>query len=95
MNFYAIVSDLILAIHFAFVAFIVLGVVVIWLGYFCGWSFVRRLRFRVLHLLAMGIVLLECCAGLVCPLTQWEDQLRLRAGQETTLDQSFMQRWVG
>ena len=26
---------------------------------------------------------------------QWEDQLRLRAGQETTLDQSFMQRWVG
>jgi hypothetical protein len=66
---YQILSDLLLAIHFGFVAFIVLGFIVIWLGYFCGWPFVHRPGFRILHLLAMGLVLLESLMGWICPLT--------------------------
>ncbi len=95
MNIYQILSDLVLVIHFCFVGFIVAGIVVVWLGSVCRWSFVRSPAFRVAHLLAMGIVMVESCAGLTCPLTAWEEQLRLRAGQSAVVDQSFMQRWVG
>ena len=95
MNLYQSLSDLVLAIHFCFVAFIILGFVVIWVGSACRWSFVRSPAFRAAHLLAMGIVMVETCAGLTCPLTAWEDRLRLLAGQGNPIEQSFMQRWVG
>ena len=95
MNFYTFLSNLVLLIHFAFVAFIVGGLIVIWIGCFWGWSFVRNRRFRLAHLGAMAIVLLESVLGIICPLTTWEHQLRLRAGQEQGYQGSFIQYWVG
>ena len=56
-NTYSLLADLMLLVHFAFVAFVVLGFLAIWVGYFCRWPFVRDLRFRVAHLLAMSVVL--------------------------------------
>src|SRR5262245_54558999 len=41
-NLYALLADLVLIAHLAFVAFVVLGFILIWAGYFCGWSFVTN-----------------------------------------------------
>src|ERR1051326_836622 len=92
---YSFLADLVLLIHFAFVAFVVLGFVAIWVGYFCRWPFVRDVRFRVVHLLAMGVVLAESLTGFICPLTTWENQLRKQAGQTTGYSGSFIEHWVG
>jgi uncharacterized protein DUF2784 len=94
VNWYALLADAILGIHFAFVAFVVGGFVVIWAGYFARRAFVHNFRFRLLHLLAMGFVLLEAVVGMVCPLTRWENQLRVRGGA-SPYQESFMQHWVG
>ena len=32
--------------------------------------------------------------GFVCPLTTWENQLRLRAGGESRYQESFIQHWL-
>jgi len=94
-NIHSLLADLVLLVHFAFVAFVALGFLAIWAGYFCRWSFVRDLRFRVAHLLAMGVVLAESLIGFICPLTTWEDQLRNRAGEAAGYSGSFIQHWVG
>ena len=94
-RFYALLSDMILVVHTGFVAFIVLGFVVIWFGYFGGWKFVRNFRFRMAHLLAMGFVAAESLVGMVCPLTTWENELRRRAGEGSAYQESFVEHWLG
>src|SRR5439155_23880114 len=84
-----------LAAHFAFVAFVVAGLLVIWLVFIFRWPFVYDLRFRIAHLLAMGFVLGESLLGFICPLTTWENQLRLRAGGGESYANSFLQHWIG
>ena len=78
-----------------FVAFVAVGYLLIWVGYFCGWPFVRDLRLRLAHLLATAFVLAESLAGFICPLTTWEQQLRIHAGQGSGYSGSFIQHWVG
>ena len=94
-QFHSLLADILLLIHFAFVAFVVLGFVVIWIGHFCRWPFVRNLRFRIAHLAAIGFVLAESLGGIVCPLTTWENQLRTSAGQDAAYSGSFIQHWFG
>src|SRR2546422_6800149 len=94
-QFYSLLADFVLLVHFAFVAFVVLGFVLIWAGHFCRWPFVRDLRFRIGHLAAIGFVLAESLAGFICPLTTWEDRLRTRAGAGPGYSRSFMQHWFG
>jgi hypothetical protein len=91
---YSLLADLILVIHFGFVAFVLLGFVIIWVGYFRGWSFVRNFWFRCAHLLAIGIVAAEALGGVICPLTKWEAQFRERAGANAEYAGSFMQHWI-
>jgi Protein of Unknown function (DUF2784) len=91
---YLVLADLTLIVHTAFVAFVVVGLVVIWLGRWRGWSFVRNFWFRLLHLAAIGVVVAESVMGFVCPLTTWENQLRLRAGGESRYQESFIQHWL-
>ncbi|MGZ8940612.1 MAG: DUF2784 domain-containing protein [Limisphaerales bacterium] len=94
-KFYLILADLILLVHFSFVAFIVLGFVVIWTGYVLGWGFVRNFRFRMAHLVAMGFVAAESLVGMVCPLTEWENNLRVRGGGGAKYEASFIEHWLG
>ncbi len=94
-NFYRVLSDAILVIHFTFVAVVVGGFVLIWAGYFGGWLWVRNFRFRLAHLCAMGFVLFEAIIGMTCPLTTWENQLRLRAGEGRPYEESFIAHWFG
>lgn len=93
-SFYGILADGMLVLHALFVLFVVGGFMVIWIGYFCGWRFVRNFHFRVAHLAVMGIVAVQALAGIICPLTEWEDQLCLRAGAGERYSASFMQHWL-
>ena len=82
-----------LIIHGLFVAFVVLGVLLIYAGYWLAWRSVRNFWFRLLHLCSVGFVVLESWIGVICPLTTWEMQLRGRAGSET-YSGSFIEHWL-
>lgn len=86
-------ADLILAAHALFVAFVVLGLVAVLLGKYRRWGWVRNLRFRLVHLVAIGIVIAESWLGLICPLTEWENRSREAAGGEA-YSSSFIQHWL-
>jgi hypothetical protein len=89
--FYRLLADVIVAVHFGYVAFVVVGLVVILLGVFLHWSWVRNFWFRAAHLLMIGVVVLESLCDIRCPLTEWENRLRGMAG-DTNETVSFMER---
>lgn len=90
-SWYGLLADLIVSVHVAYVAFVIVGLLLILLGGLLRWRWVRNLRFRVAHFLAILIVALEAVAGLICPLTTWEFELRKKAGQDTD-EGTFMGR---
>lgn len=83
---------MILVSHVLFVAFVTLGLLAIYIGGWLSWAWVRNFRFRLLHLAAITIVVLQSWLGAICPLTIWEGQLRESAGGET-YEGSFIQYW--
>jgi hypothetical protein len=85
----ALLADFVLIVHFAFVVFVVGGLVLTWIGAAAGWRWVRNFRFRAAHLAAIMFVAAEALAGVWCPLTIWEDALR-----GFNSDVSFIARWV-
>ena len=91
---YLLAADVILLIHFLFVAFVVLGFIFIWIGYFTKQKFARNAKFRICHIVTMGIVLCESLIGMICPLTEWENYLRVRGGQDQVYETSFMKEWL-
>jgi hypothetical protein len=83
-----VLADLILLVHFALAAFIVLGLPLVWIGAWLGWNWVRGRALRYAHAIAILVVAAESLAGSVCPLTRWEDALRASAE-----GRSFIGRW--
>ena len=90
---YSQVADAILVTHVLFVAFVVLGLILIYVGKFLSWQWVRNPWFRVTHLLGIGVVVLQSWLGVICPLTIWEMDLRLKAG-EAIYEGSFIRYWL-
>ncbi|KAA3659975.1 MAG: DUF2784 domain-containing protein [Calditrichaeota bacterium] len=90
---YLLIADALLISHVLFVAFVVLGVVLIFVGAGLSWAWVRHFWFRILHLASIFIVVLESWFGISCPLTVWEMQLREMAG-DTTYGGSFIEYWL-
>jgi hypothetical protein len=88
---YSLLADLVLAIHIAYVAYILLGLVLILVGLWRRWNWVRSPWFRFTHLAAILIVVLELIFKTACPLTVWEVELRLLAGQ-TVSEATFIGR---
>jgi drug/metabolite transporter superfamily protein YnfA len=86
-------ADAILIVHVLFVLFVVVGLLAIYTGGFLHWQWVRNRLFRILHLVAIGIVVVQAWLGLICPLTTWEMALRSQAGAETYAG-SFIQFWL-
>lgn len=86
-------ADVILVGHFLFILGILVPIPLIFLGKILRWSWVRRLWLRVTHLAMMALVLLENLLGWACPLTDWENELRLRSGQGVYA-KSFVGYWV-
>lgn len=90
---YQALADAILVLHFLVVAFVVLGLPAILVGNWRGWPWVNQLGWRLAHLAAIGVVVVQAWLGQYCALTIWESQLRLLAGQ-AVYQQSFIQHWV-
>lgn len=88
---YSALADLLVAIHATYVSFVVVGLLLIWIGLAFGWQWIRNPWFRVTHLVAILIVALEAIFGIECPLTGWERQLREAAGQPVS-EASFIGR---
>ena len=76
-----VLADLMVVLHAAYASFIVLGLVAILVGIAFRWRWVRNPWFRSIHIAMIGIVVGETVAGIKCPLTVWERQLRQAAGQ--------------
>ncbi len=89
-----LIADLLLVLHTSFVAFVVLGLVLIVAGKLLSWSWVRNRRFRIIHLCCIGIVVIQSWLGVICPLTTWEMAFRERAG-DATYAGSFISHWLG
>jgi hypothetical protein len=84
-----VAADAILVIHFAIVLFITAAVPLIYIGAALRWSWVRDRRWRVVHVGAIVFVAAESVAGIICPLTVWEDWFR---GEP--YESGFIERWV-
>ncbi len=90
---FRIIADLLLVLHAAFVAFVVLGLVLVVCGGFRGWAWIRNPWFRFGHVAAIGVVTVQAWLGRICPLTIWEMSLRERAA-DTTYGGTFMAHWL-
>jgi polyferredoxin len=84
-----LLADALLVVHFLVAAFIVFGLILVWIGAVAGWGWVRSRPFRYLHLAAIVFVAAEALLGQACPLTLWEDALRGGARPD-----SFVGRWL-
>lgn len=65
----------ILFLHFAIIAFNVAGCVLIPIGAWRGWRWVREFWFRLAHLLSLAVVALQAIFGRACFLTIWQGDL--------------------
>lgn len=90
---YALLADLIVLLHALFVLFVVGGQCLILAGWARGWRWTRQRGWRLSHLGAIGIVVVETLLGIGCPLTAWEQSLRQLAGQPGH-EMSFIGYWL-
>ena len=86
-------ADFVLITHAAFAAFVIFGLVLILVGGFLSWSWVRNSWFRALHLLGITIIVVQSWLGVVCPLTTLEMWLRQQEGM-STYEGGFIQYWL-
>ena len=80
-------------LHALFVAFVVVGLILIFTGKLRCWSWIGNPWFRLAHLAAITIVVVQSWIGAICPLTSLEMALRSRAG-ETGYSGSFISHWL-
>lgn len=92
--FFDLLADFVVLIHFLYVLFAVGGLIVILIGATFGWAAARNPWFRIVHLIAVGLVALEAVAGIICPLTDWEYDLRRMGGGRMEENLSFVARLV-
>ena len=90
---YAAMADAIGLVHAAFVLFVVGGLIPILAGWRLGWRWPRGPTFRLAHLLAITVVVLQAWLGQLCPLTVWENRLRGLARQGG-IGESFIAHWL-
>jgi hypothetical protein len=80
---YAVLADLVLAVHFAFVAFVVLGGLLTW----------RWPKVRPWHLAAVAWGAFVALTNRVCPLTPLENDFLVRAGRAGH-EHAFLDRYL-
>ena len=90
---YQLLADAVLTLHFALVAFVVGGLVLVIIGNLRSWRWVNAIGFRLAHLSAIVVVVAEAWLGVACPLTNLEMWLRAKA-RGTTYSGSFIEHWV-
>ena len=80
-------------LHLAVILFIVGGLLLIPAGNRLGWLWVNMFWFRLTHLAAIAVVVVQAWLGRYCGLTVLESWLREQAG-EAGYRGSFVQHWV-
>ena len=90
---YLLAADAVLVLHVLFVVFVVVGLLLIMTGRLLSWSWVSNWWFRVSHLVAIGVVVLQSWLGVICPLTRLEMALREKAG-DATYAGGFVSHWL-
>lgn len=71
-----LLADFVLLAHFAITVFLVIGMLLIPLGAYWHWSWVRARRMRQIHAGLMALIALEAFFNITCPLTVLEALLR-------------------
>lgn len=84
---------IVLALHLAIIAFNVAGCVLIPLGAWRGWRWVRGLWWRLAHLLSLAVVAVQAMLGRACFLTIWQGELSGNA-QVQPLIEEWMNRLI-
>jgi hypothetical protein len=88
--FFSILADVVQASHLGFLAFTLIGQVLICVGVVRKWQWVRNPWFRCIHLGCIVFVALEYAVHMKCPLTTLEEQLRVWGGETSNSDASFI-----
>lgn len=91
---YNVLADITVAVHFAFLAFVIFGQLLILAGGLLGWQWVRNPWFRWGHFLAIVFVVVNTIREVTCPLTDLEYWLRGLAGQKAEEEISFVGRII-
>jgi hypothetical protein len=81
---YTFLADVIVAVHLAYVCFVIFGELLILLGIAFRWSWIRNPWFRWIHLFMILLVAVEAILQIECPSTTWENALRRMAGETIT-----------
>jgi hypothetical protein len=89
---YGFLADLVVAAHVGYIAYVLVGQLLIIVAAPLKWQWARNPWFRFTHLMAIGIVAYEAIYHIKCPLTSWEEQLRELAGQTFNGSETFMGR---
>jgi len=90
---FSALADTALIIHVAFVAFVIVGLLLIVYGGFRRWNWIRNPWFRIAHLAGICVVVIQAWWEVICPLTILEMSLRDRAGQ-STYGGTFIAHWL-
>jgi hypothetical protein len=89
---YGLLADAIVVVHLLVVLFMVLGLVLVLVGWPLHWRWIRNPWFRITHLAIMGYIAFNALRGEYCFLTLWERDLRQAAGQTSEQEISFVGR---
>lgn len=89
-----LIADIIMVIHFAFIAFLIGGQALIIIGYHQNWGWATNRVLRVIHITCTLYVVVQAWAGQWCPLTLLENRFRQSAGQQI-YSSSFIKDWIG
>ncbi|MCY7304891.1 MAG: DUF2784 domain-containing protein [Rhodoferax sp.] len=92
-SIYRLLADAVLLLHLGVVVFVVAGLLLVLAGNWCGWNWVNRLWFRLLHLAAIAVVAAQAWFGVICPLTTLEMWLRHK-GDSLTYQGGFVEHWM-
>ena len=84
-----LLAQTVLAVHVLIIAFNIAGLIVVPLGSWRGWRWVREPIWRSAHLLALAVVALQAVLGRACFLTLWQDELQGSAARVP-----LIQHWV-
>ena len=90
---YRLLADAVLLLHVSIVVFVIAGLLLTAAGLVRRWRWVRSFWFRMAHLLAIAVVVGQAWVGVICPLTEWENMLRAKAG-EATYTGGFIAHWL-
>jgi CHASE3 domain sensor protein len=89
-----LLSEALAGIHFVYVGTVFFGLILILIGAWFHWMWVRNIWFRLIHLTMILIVVVESIVEFECPLTTWENQLKRCAGLSFDEGGGFIAQWI-